>query len=108
MTIKTKPPEPAMTLAQAPAPPKHQHPANLRGWFAGAKYLPNMFVPLAVLQHLSYLADDDGVVSLEEAKREMNQEILFAMLRMLGMMGHIEVGPTTITIKTIPQTKDDQ
>jgi hypothetical protein len=70
--------------------------------------LPNLFVPLAVLQTLSQLADDDGVCSLSEAKREMNQEILFAMIRMLTLMGHIDVDGERITIKSIPLTKDDQ
>jgi hypothetical protein len=108
-TTKTKPDPPTLPLEpQAVTTPKHQHPGNARGWYAPAKYLPNLFVPLAVLQTLSQIADDDGVCSLVEAKREMNNEILFAMLRMLTIMGHIDVVGERITIKSIPATKDSQ
>jgi hypothetical protein len=101
-----KPDQPQLADAQAVKPPKHRHPTNLRGWYAQAKYLTNQFVPLAVLQTLSQLADDDGVCSLVEAKQEVNQEILFAMLRMLTLMGHIDVDGERIIIKSIPTTKD--
>ena len=63
-------------------------------------------MPLAVLHHLSILADDDGVASLTEAKAEINQEILFAYLRMLTLMGHIDVVGERIIIKSLPPTKD--
>jgi len=106
--MSKKPPEPTPLLDQAEAPPKHKHPADLRGWYAPAKYLPNLFVPLAVLQTLSQLANDEGVCSLTEAKREVNQEILFAMIRMLTLMGHIDVDGERIVIKSIPPTKDHQ
>lgn len=107
MSKKQDPPTPAIDAqAESVKTPKHRHPSNLRGWYAPARYLPNLFVPLAVLQHLSVIADDDGVASLTEAKAEMNQEILFAYLRMLTMMGHIEVDGERIIIKSLPPTKD--
>lgn len=107
MTKKQDPlPLPVEAQGEPVKAPKHRHPSNLRGWYAPARYLPNLFVPLAVLQHLSILADDDGVASLTEAKAEMNQEILFAYLRMLTMMGHIEVDGERIIIKSLPPTKD--
>lgn len=98
-----KPDQPAPVEVKAP---KHAHPRNTRGWFASARYLPNLVVPLAILQTLSQLADDDGVCSLTEAKAEMNQEVLFAMLRMLTLMGYIDVDGERIVIKSIPATKD--
>lgn len=101
-----KKPDPPSTSAAVPKSPRHRHPANVRGWYAPAKYLPNLFVPLAVLQHLSVLADENGVASLTEAKAEINQEILFAYLRMLTMMGHIDVDGERIIIKSTPPTKD--
>lgn len=108
MTKKQDPPPlPVDAQAEPVKAPKHRHPSNLRGWYTQARYLPNLFVPLAVLQHLSVIADDDGVASLTEAKAEMNQEILFAYLRMLTMMGHIEVDGERIIIKSLPPTKDD-
>ena len=107
MTKKPDPPTPAIEAQGEPAKaPKHRHPTNLRGWYAPARYLPNLFVPLAVLHHLSILADDDGVASLTEAKAEINQEILFAYLRMLTLMGHIDVVGERIIIKSLPPTKD--
>lgn len=106
MTKKPDPPTPAIDAQAEVKAPKHRHPTNLRGWYASAKYLPNLFVPLAVLHHLSILADDDGVASLTEAKAEINQEILFAYLRMLTLMGHIDVVGERIIIKSLPPTKD--
>lgn len=107
MTKKTDPPTPTVDAQAEPMKaPKHKHPSNLRGWYLQAKYLPNQFVPLAVLQHLSVIADDDGVASLTEAKAEINQEILFAYLRMLTLMGYIEVDGERIIIKSLPPTKD--
>lgn len=102
-----KKPDPPSTSSAVPKSPKHRHPANVRGWYAPAKFLPNLFVPLAVLQHLSFLADENGITSLTEAKAEINQEILFAYLRMLTMMGHIDVDGERIIIKSTPPTKDN-
>lgn len=107
MTKKQDPlPLPVEAQAEPMKAPRHRHPSNLRGWYLQAKYLPNQFVPLAVLQHLSIIADDDGVASLTEAKAEINQEILFAYLRMLTLMGYIEVDGERIIIKSLPPTKD--
>lgn len=89
-----------------PLPPsRHQHPADARGWFAMAKHNAELFVPLAVLQTLSQMADGDGLVRVEDARREINPAVLSVGVRMLQAMGFLdEVGAVTMRIAKLPVT----
>ncbi len=86
-------------------PPRHQHPADMRGWYAMAKHNAELFVPLAVLQTFSQMADSDGLVRVDEARREINPAVMSVGVRMLQAMGYIdEVGAVTMRIAKLPVT----
>jgi hypothetical protein len=97
----------AKTLEVLPPlpPPRHQHPTDVRGWYAMAKHNAELFVPLAVLQTFSQMADADGLVRVDEARREINPAVMSVGVRMLQAMGYIdEVGAVTMRIAKLPVT----
>jgi hypothetical protein len=94
----------AKTLEVLP-PPRHQHPADVRGWYAMARHNAELFVPLSVLQTFSQMADADGLVRVDEARREINPAVMSIGVRMLQAMGYIdEVGAVTMRIAKLPVT----
>lgn len=97
----------AKTLEVLPPlpPPRHQHPADVRGWYAMAKHNAELFVPLAVLQTFSQMADGDGLVRVDDARREINPAVMSVGVRMLQAMGFLdEVGAVTMRIAKLPVT----
>ncbi len=95
-------PAPPVVLDTGTASPAYRHPTNVRGWYAPARHLQNLFVPLAVLQTLSQLADGDGKVSYAEACHEVGPAMLTAMMQMLKLLGYISTDGVTITIVKLP------
>ena len=94
-----------LDLVPPPAPPRHVHPADVRGWFAMAKHNAELFVPLAVLQTFSQMADGDGLVRVDDARREINPAVMSVGVRMLQAMGFLdEVGAVTMRIAKLPVT----
>lgn len=98
-TLEVLPPLPPLP------PPRHQHPADVRGWYAMAKHNAELFVPLAVLQTFSQMADGDGLVRVDDARREINPAVMSVGVRMLQAMGFLdEVGAVTMRIAKLPVT----
>lgn len=102
MPVSEKPtPKPAV-LEVGTAAPAYRHPADVSGWYGPAKHLPNLFMPLAVLQTLSQLADGDGRVTVALASKEVPVGILHAMLRMLSLLGYIQTDGLSVRVVKLP------